>query len=101
MPVSEYDVDFFIKKFDAIPEEQWCTEEFTDVSGACCVYGHCGLSWGRPSHMSDMLEDIFMVAFGVDAAYVNDCRPGDDPRFQELTPKQRVLAALYKIKEQL
>jgi len=37
-----YDFDFFIDKFEAIPENNWCTGTFLDAGGRCCALGHCG-----------------------------------------------------------
>jgi len=38
-----YDVDYFIQKFEAIPEEKWTAGMYyNSETEACCVLGHCG-----------------------------------------------------------
>lgn len=36
-----YDVDYFINKFEAIPEEMWCVGLWVDSEGRKCALGHC------------------------------------------------------------
>jgi hypothetical protein len=38
----EYTVDYYIQKFESIPDNQWTTSCFIDDSGKCCALGHCG-----------------------------------------------------------
>lgn len=90
-----YDVDYFIEKFEAIPEESWCTEEF-EKDGACCAFGHCGTRDFKSTieaielaHLFSNLDDIYVVC-------VND---GSEPMYSQPTPKQRILAALHDIKK--
>jgi hypothetical protein len=41
----QYTVDYFIDKFEKIPEELWCVESFTIITlGQSCALGHCGYS---------------------------------------------------------
>lgn len=42
------DVKYFINKFGAIPEENWCTEFLSTKDGRACANGHCnvkGTTW--------------------------------------------------------
>lgn len=41
METQKYDLDYFIKKFEAIPEEKWITNGY-GKNGVHCAYGHCG-----------------------------------------------------------
>jgi len=38
------DVQYFINKFEAIPEEKWCIDFFEDENDRHCVNGHCGVN---------------------------------------------------------
>lgn len=109
-----YDVQFFIDKFSAIPEDHWCTAVFTDGDGKHCANGHCG----RTNSMHMTVESAALVAlflplhltehFGKKVIYdfdyyegwkiamIND---GITDQYQQDTPKQRILAALYDIKK--
>ena len=40
----EYTLEYFIKKFEAIPEKKWTVGTFEDDKGCKCAYGHCGFS---------------------------------------------------------
>lgn len=92
-----YSVDYFIKKFSAIPDELWCVRGFNGPGGSHCAAGHCGMDgscggWLRPEAIGirELFDDL-----GTDIAYVND---GGDERYKQPTPKARILAALYAIK---
>lgn len=110
-----YNVDYFIKKFEAIPEEKWCTGSWKNGE-SCCANGHCGVMQSiSPTNESESLKNIFSVMkvtevgtnmkieetkHGIGYSYVavkiND---GLTKEYQQLTPKQRILAALYDIKK--
>lgn len=92
-----YDVDYFIKKFEAIPDERWCTVEF-EKDGASCAYGHCGMRDYKPSTIEAAeLFDLFL--FNLGDIFVTRVNDGSEPRYSQPTPKQRILAALYDIKK--
>lgn len=103
-----YTVDYFIKKFEAIPEDKWIEAAF--VRGdKYCANGHCGVNANanrtkEALALADILlplektnwpryngDKIFEVT-----ANINDglCR-----EYKQKTPKQRILAALYDIKK--
>lgn len=92
----EYTVDYFIAKFEAIPEEKWFIGDFINIYNPeqKCAYGHCGCikSLGETIE-SNMLFDLFDNP----VHYIND---GHDEKYQQSTPKQRILAALHDIKKQ-
>jgi hypothetical protein len=54
-----YDVDYFIKKFEAIPEDKWIMGSFFFNSRSCAL-GHCGMR----SDSSASLESIGLLAVG-------------------------------------
>lgn len=46
--MSKYTAEYFIAKFEKIPEENWVTGIFREEStGRCCSLGHCGW-YGEP-----------------------------------------------------
>lgn len=40
----EYNLEFFINKFNDIPEDKWTVGTFVDDRGCMCAYGHCGFT---------------------------------------------------------
>lgn len=104
---SIYDVDYFIKKFEAIPNDQWATCSYITPL-ACCALGHCGsTSDYDDTDESAALKKIFSSMGLYSIQYINDkTNPRDnkyavagiEKYFIYPTPKQRILAALYDIK---
>jgi len=106
-----YDVNHFIKKFEAIPEELWCTGALHRYSGDTiysCAMGHCGkiTRFGKP-HEATALSRLFKLEIGVIPELVNDwdistryCSLENCIKdiLENRTPKARILAALYLIK---
>jgi hypothetical protein len=90
-----YDVDYFTNKFEAIPEESWCTGTY-NFGDKRCAYGHCGLSEEVPS-MANVPEARALRDLDRTRVF-NRINDGNDSRYQQKTPKQRVLAALKDIK---
>ncbi len=85
-----YDKAHFIAKFEAIHEDFWCAGRFEDDDGAKCARGHCGATVFRMhTPENDALYDLFPGILS--PQFIND---GLDKRYQQPTPKQRVLAAL-------
>lgn len=91
------DAESFIELFTPIPEEMWCTEKFMDDHGRCCAEGHCGSTNNNTSELGTKLCLLFFYC-NETLWQVND---GTDSRYQQPTPKQRVLAALNDIKNKL
>lgn len=86
------DKAYFIAKLAAIPDKLWCSGSLVDDVGRCCVLGHCGRS-GANSPEGHALEKLFPSRYygKLLVARIND---GEDPRYQQRTPKARILAAL-------
>lgn len=38
----DYNIQYFIDKFEAIPEENWCTGTLKD-GNRLCAFGHCNM----------------------------------------------------------
>lgn len=91
-----YDVDYFIAKFEAIPENKWTTREYIDENGRCCALGHCGQRQGCYgfTEEAEYLRHIFYKYYYTGIVSVNDNFIGSSIE----SPKQRILAALYDIK---
>lgn len=95
METTNYDVDYFIRKFEAIPELLWCIDALEDDQGRRCALGHCyGTQMDGCTSESMALCAVIFIGHGS----VPDINNGEDPRYQQPTPKQRILAALRDIK---
>lgn len=84
-----YDAKYFIKKFEAIPEEMWVAGEIVGPNFESCALGHCVME-GTDGYLSVLLK--------YNAAEIND---GEVERYQQDTPKQRILAALRDVKNEV
>ena len=92
-----YDLDYFITKFTAIPDEFWCTGEYIskDNSERRCALGHCGEDeYDGPTEESLTLYELVHKNLNIHISELNDYSCDDYP---QPTPKGRVLAALHKI----
>jgi tRNA 2-selenouridine synthase SelU len=88
-----FDVDYFINKFSAIPERKIITRFLNDKNGNHCAEGWCRF-WG--GNHEDCLN-ILLNSIGINwASEINNSKIG---KYQQPTPKQRILAALQDIKE--
>lgn len=102
----KYNVDYFIKKFEAIPEEKWCIDDQNDDYGRHCAYGHCAHTSRQEEnafHDFDLekSKNIFLtptVCKKMQKTKLADINNGYYREYQQPTPKQRILAALYDIK---
>lgn len=94
-----YDIDYFIKKFEAIPDDKWAVRQFVDFvdNEKRCALGHCGRNYGNiyGTEESSALVDIFLK----NDSYVSRINDGADSNFIQSRPKTRILAALRKFKE--
>lgn len=88
---EKYSIDYFINKFTKIPAEMWIIGKVNDDKGRCCALGFC-------NEMGEMdpLVDLFKEK-DLKVPWVND---GKDIRFNQKSPKTRIIAALKWIKEQ-
>jgi len=100
-----YDVDYFINKFEAIPEDLWCIDVLFDGYGRACAYGHCD---DAESEVFEQLDYEFGYLINKGTFLLNrrrqdtifaDINNGCYSNYQQPTPKQRILAALYDIKK--
>lgn len=91
----KYTIDYFIKKFKAIPNDRWCQGSYTHPDGSHCALGHCG-------HRTLSGETLESKALGKLFGYrplvarIND---GIDTRYTQKTSKGRILAALNDLKQ--
>lgn len=112
-----YDVDYFIKKFGNTKDNLWCAYSLHNGYGRACANGWCGSTFDKKTdevlfintteesralqpifaHLSSSINnDANSHSYSNIAAVINN---GDDPRYQQPTPKQRILAALRDIKK--
>ena len=95
----KHTVDYFITKFESIPEELWNTDGnyVNEFSPECkCALGHCGLD-GTSEAKS--LISLFCLLNGADRS-IPDVNDGVMRiSYKQPTAKQRILAALKDIKE--
>lgn len=91
-----YTVDYFIRKFNRIPNRLWTTGRFKSSNGKKCVLGHCGMySTLRRTEIAMNLNSLFYKK-----GFVTDINDGAHPFFRQKRPKARILAALRWIKAQ-
>lgn len=97
MSANKYDVNYFIAKFEAIPEGLWCTGEFNNGRGQFCAMGHCGDDVDKVAPPEcRALKALFRRDGGT--AIITEINDGLNPSRPEPTPKLRILAALRDIK---
>lgn len=100
-----YDVNYFIAKFEAIPEKEIGYSQDTG-----CAYGQCSPNRMR-GHLTqegialtNLMQSIKGLTPIINATWTPyESTParinnGDVAQYQQPTPKQRILAALYDIK---
>lgn len=98
---ASYNIDYFINKFEAIPEHKWTTAVYIedDSYGGinCCAFGHCGMrnlddSFNEESAaLADLAKSI--------GAPIVDINDGKMYAYPQPHPKARILAALYDIQK--
>lgn len=87
-----YTVDYFIEKFNKIPEGLWSEFLHRDESPRQCAIGHCKLDGENRALGIDLFWEVLKTGVGT----VIHKR---HPNYQQPTPKQRILAALRDIKQ--
>ncbi len=97
-----YDIDYFINKFTAIPDDKWTTRRYETINDKCCALGHCGERTTKHTIEATTLNDIIANSHiippqskSTTIVYIND---GDHNDYKQDTPKARILAALNDIK---
>lgn len=93
---EKYTKEYFIKKFEAIPEEKWCVEYFTaKYDKKChCALGHCGETPNHIPPMARKLRELFDKKASV--VSINDNKTGEYNHLGS-TPKQRILNFLKQL----
>jgi hypothetical protein len=106
----EYNVDYFIGKFSAIPEGRWTTGDFKK-GNRFCANGHCGITadnYLNPNEEAKALAELFKLTsikrkvseYDSDifnyTVVIND---GLVFEYNQNHPKQRILAALQDVKK--
>lgn len=95
----KFGVNYFINKFENILDDKWTISTYKDKEDRCCALGHCGeFNSKLPTKESIALDKIFQKSCGLRVSLVND---GECPKYLQKSPRQRILAALYDIKEEL
>ncbi len=91
--MSKYNIVYFIAKFEAIPEDRWCTGKFVNNEGQMCALGHCRST-------NDPYTTITKEAIALMQLLPMSITDLNDNQFSRwghygATPKARVLAALH------
>jgi hypothetical protein len=89
-------VKFFINKFEAIPEDRWCSGVLQDHHGRKCALGHTFSL--VPNNETEKLCELFAGEYSGwhTVAMINN----GDSSYRQPTEKARILAALHdKLKE--
>jgi hypothetical protein len=91
-----YDKEYFIKKFEAIPENRWIAGSFSDKldNSKHCALGHCGESANTVTDDGIYLAMLFRCGKH-EVTQIND----GIGFFKEYgsTPKERILNALRQL----
>lgn len=104
---TKYTVDYFIKKFEAIPTKQWCKGSFNNRESQHCALGHCGAQYFtsysfssvvQHTAESSILSKLIKTQASIGIVELNDGSVEAKRLFPNKTIKGRVLAALYTIK---
>lgn len=108
------DAQYFINKFEAIPEEMWCSFRQVNEQGQRCALGHFMPAGATPfeayGHKTEegiaagkLFRGIIVETHKavdpkeqgqMNIVVINN---GEVPEYQQPTPKQRILAALRDI----
>lgn len=95
-----FDIDYFIAKFEAIPDERWTVGRLTDDEGRHCALGHCGDFYPHPISESWTLQKIFKNGPGcADVVELNDGTQYTGGIELPDTPKARIVTWLKALKE--
>ena len=91
----KYDVDYFIKKFKAIPASKWTTGEYVKDTKYCAL-GHCGAN--KITGYGHIEEAVMLSKLLGTADTVTAINDGEHAFYQQKTPRARILAALKTAK---
>lgn len=90
--MKTYSIDYFIDKFEGIPNEKWCCEFYIDGDGRCCSLGHCGRRYNDNTSPEAW---ALLKILDMQVTSIND---GNHQDYKQTTPKARILAALRDAK---
>lgn len=106
------DTQYFIDKFEAIPEDRWTTFTQIDSQERRCALGHLlpssynyetwSKGWGCCGSETEEGKALCLLFSPIrfsGACTVANINNGEDDKYQQDTPKQRVLAALRDIQK--
>lgn len=89
MEIKKYNKKYFIKKFSAIPDKKWRDDGlFGNSNTRACALGHC-----RRNGEYKALLYLFPL-YKSDNTNITIINDGESPKYQQSTPKARVLVAL-------
>jgi len=109
----EYNRQYFIDKFSAIPDEQWISGDLHDENtGASCALGHCGVRQGNGGAYKYTPEAEALIkvltpksrqdyAIVVNAHFVTDANDNESLSGEQIcdessTPRERILIKLLE-----
>lgn len=110
----KYTVDYFIDKFSKIPDSKFISGLQCDNKGNHCAYGWCATKFyysssgnGHETEEGQALTKLFTIpelqyldlAGEIPEGMPARINNGDHPKYQQPTPKQRILAALNDVKK--
>lgn len=91
--------DWFLDFFGAIPEDRWCVGSLTGFGETHCALGHCGATVVQLNyHESPMARALNLLFSNHLYSPVHRINDGWVTRYQQPTPKARILKALHDIK---
>jgi len=96
-----YNADYFIRKFEAIPEDRWTTGVLHSASDRRCALGHCvdeSSSFDGPVYAA-LLNLSWRACETSRLPTIISVNDGYSVRYQQPTPRARVLAWLRDAKE--
>lgn len=91
---QKHEVDYFIERFNEIPERRWCRHLLTNHLGQSCAYGH--LNCEERKILDGLAVNIMRTTHVICA---NDSE--GHPDYPGDTPKQRVLKYLRGLKARM
>lgn len=89
---EKYTVDYFLRKFRAIPLSQWAFGNLRTPDGRRCALGHCGVSLGQHGWPREAAALRDLLGFSV--TEVNDRGLFGARWLRSGTPRGRILEAL-------
>jgi hypothetical protein len=90
---KKYTKEYFINKFESIPEEQWVAFYF-EHEGKKSAMGHCGVVGRGPLNKSGVPTKEARALASLSKHDVEEINDGFNDSFKQCSPKQRVLAWL-------